>query len=59
MTLLDVQDVPQVDDDSNTDGDDGQDAIDFRSPSEGHKSPSSEDPNPPVPGEVPARMTGK
>ena len=55
VSFLNVQDVPQIDDHSDSDRYDGQYTVDLRRPCEGHEGSAREDPNPPIPGEVPTR----
>lgn len=56
VTLLDVEDIPEVDDYGKTDSKHGQDAVHFRSPREGHEGAASKEPHPPIEREVAARM---
>ena len=48
MTLFDIQDVPEVDDDSNADGEHSEDTVHLGRPSEGHEGTTRQKPQPPV-----------
>ena len=52
MALLDIEDVPEVNNDSNTNGNNGQDTVNLGGPREGHKGPTREKPDPPIEGKV-------
>lgn len=52
MPTLDIEDFPEIDDDCTAYGNNGQDTINFGSPRERHKCATSEDPKPPVVGEI-------
>lgn len=51
-----VQEVPKVDHDSNTDGKDGENPIDFRRPGASHEETSGEHPSPPIECEFAAEL---
>ena len=52
VSLLDVQNIPKVNKNRDTNSYHSQDAVDFGCPSEGHKGPARKDPDPPIEGKV-------
>lgn len=54
VTLLDVQDVPQINQNSDADSDHCEDAIDLRAPCTSHEETGGNKPAPPFDGEFPA-----
>ena len=55
MTLLDVQDVPEVDDDGNADGEHSKDTVHLGCPCKGHEGTARQEPQPPVIREIAGR----
>ena len=56
MALLDIQNVPEVDQNSDPNSNNSQYAVYLRGPRKGHEGTGGKDPNPPIPGEVPVPL---